>query len=195
MNKEEIFKDIEGFEGLYQISNYGRVYSVKSGKFLKAQKHTNDYRQVNLHKDAKQKTYTIHRLVAQAFIPNPSNLPQINHKDENPSNNHVSNLEWCSASYNNNYGSRTERAIPKMVQNPNYQATREKSGKPKKPVLQFTRQGEFVAEYSSTREAERQTGINQASISQCCRGVKHYNSASNYLWRYKNVSRSMLNLK
>ena len=184
MNKEEIFRDIEGFENLYQISNYGRVYSLISGKFLKTCKDKDNYRQITLHKNGKQKTYLVHRLVAQAFIPNPSNLPQINHKDENPSNNHLENLEWCDAKYNVNYGTRIER----VMQHPNYKATREKSGKVaseklSKPVLQFTKDGELVAEYPSTREAERQTRIYNQSISKCCN--EKLKSAGKYLWRYK----------
>ncbi len=195
MNKEEIFKDIEGFEGLYQISNLGRVYSVKRGKFLKPGKHTDNYSQVNLYKNGKCKTYKIHRLVATAFIPNPMNYKEVNHINEVKSDNRVENLEWCDRSYNINYGSRTEKAIPKMMQNPNWRATREKCGRTKKTVLQFTLNGEFVKEFPSIHEASRQTKINQGHISKCCNGVKHYKSCGGFVWQYKNVSRSMLNLK
>jgi hypothetical protein len=186
--ENEVFVDIENYEGLYRISSFGRVYSVKRNKFLKPKKDKDNYLLVNLYKNGKRKNYKIHRLVAQAFLPNPSNLPQVNHKDENPSNNHLENLEWCDAKYNCNYGSRTERAISKMVQNPNYQATREKSLKAaheklSKPVLQFDKQGKFVAEFPSTREAERATGIYQSNISNCC--LEKYKSAGKYLWRFK----------
>jgi hypothetical protein len=160
---EEQMKDIKDYEGLYQVSNLGTVYSVKSGKFLKPRKTKLGYILIDLYKNNKQKTYYLHRLVAQAFIPNPLNLPEVNHKSEIKTDNRVENLEWMSHKENINYGSRTERCSKK--------------------VLQFTREGEFVAEYSSTHEAERQTGIYFQSISQCCKGKRH--SAGNYIWRYK----------
>ena len=132
-----------------------------------------------------QKKIQVHKLVAQAFISNPLHLPEVNHKSEVKSENHVSNLEWCDRSYNNNYGTRTKRAISKMVQHPNWIASHEKCGKPKKTVLQFTLNGEFVAEYPSTREASRQAKIAQSSISSCCNGRKSHNTAGGYLWKYK----------
>jgi hypothetical protein len=180
--EEEEFKDIENYEGLYQVSNYGRVYSLISKKFLKTCKNNKNYLVVTLCKNGKKKNYQVHRLVAQAFLENPLNYKEVNHKDENPSNNHLENLEWCSASYNINYGSRTER----MMQNPNYKATRKKCGVPKKPVLQFTRQGEFVKEYPSTCEAERQTKIASTHISSCCNGSRK--SCGGFVWRFKDVS-------
>ena len=187
----EEFRDIEEYEE-YQVSSYGRVYSVKSGKFLKPDKDKKNYLRVVLYKEGKGKTFQVHRLIATAFIPNPSNLPQVNHKDENPSNNHLENLEWCNAKYNINYGTRTERALAKTLQHPNYKATRTKCSKAaaekakeklSKPVLQFDKQGEFVAEFPSAREAERATGIVQNNISNCCNGSR--NSAGGYLWRFK----------
>lgn len=110
----EEWKDIQGYEGLYQVSNYGRVKSLgnekkRNDKILKAQTKKNMYKQIGLHKDGIEKKYLIHRLVAQAFIPNPNNYKEVNHKDENPSNNNVFNIEWCSSSYNANYGTRKER--------------------------------------------------------------------------------------
>ena len=182
--ENEVFKDIENYEGLYKVSNQGRIYSLISNKFLKTRKEKSNYLLIDLCKNGKKKTYSVHRLVASTFLPNPSNLPQVNHKDENPSNNHLENLEWCDAKYNTNYGSRTER----MLQNPNYQATREKCSKAaaekcSKPVLQFTRQGEFVKEYPSTCEAERQTKIPKSNISRCC--LEKRKSAGKYLWRFK----------
>lgn len=106
---KQIWKDIPGYEGLYQVSNTGRVRSLnynRTGK-SKVRKQNTDkrgYKRVNLCKDGKNKIYSIHRLVALAFIPNPNNYPIINHKDENPSNNAVWNLEWCTQEYNINYG-------------------------------------------------------------------------------------------
>ena len=182
--ENEILRDIENYENLYQISNLGRVYSLISGKFLKPQKDKDNYRQVVLCKNGKKKTYKIHRLVASAFIPNPLHLPQVNHKDENKTNNRVSNLEWMSHKENMNYGTRTER----MMRHPNWRASIEKCLKAaheklSKSVLQFDKQGEFVNEYPSTWEAARQTKINQGDISQCCLGKRK--SAGKYVWKYK----------
>lgn len=111
----EIWKPIANYEGLYEVSNEGNVRSLNyrhTGKVqvLKLSVNRYGYLQVNLHsKEGKQKTYKVHRLVAQAFIPNPNNLPEVNHKDENKTNNCVENLEWCDRKYNNNYGSRNEK--------------------------------------------------------------------------------------
>ena len=123
---EEIWKDIEGYEGLYQVSNMGRVKSVErmkwSGKcyykaperILKPRKNGGGYLVVMLSKNGKVKTCRVHRLVATAFIPNPNNLPQINHIDENKGNNHMENLEWCDSKYNNNYGTHNKRVSEKL---------------------------------------------------------------------------------
>lgn len=118
-NRVEIWKDIEGYEGLYQISNMGRVKSLakqtlcghrkeqtifRNEKFLSLRCNKKGYLQVGLSKNGIRKQFTVHRLVAQTFIPNPNNLPQVNHKDENKTNNCIENLEWCTAEYNCNYG-------------------------------------------------------------------------------------------
>lgn len=103
-----MWKDIENYEGLYQVNELGEIKSRK-GIILKPQLHKDGYFQVALYKDGIRKIFYVHRLVAKAFIPNPDNLPEVNHKDENKSNNTVDNLEWCSRIYNCNYGSRNER--------------------------------------------------------------------------------------
>ena len=121
----EIWKDIEGYEGIYQVSNFGNVKSLsrlthfenthKSGyrltkeRILKSGVGSNGYSSVVLRKDGKSRTFMVHRLVALTFIPNLENLPEINHKDENKQNNHINNLEWCSHIYNGNYGTSKER--------------------------------------------------------------------------------------
>ena len=114
----EIWKDIPGYEGKYEVSNLGNVRSLnynRSGepKLLK-QGNVNGYKVVILYKDGKKKTCNVHRLVAMTFIPNPDNLPIVNHKDEDKSNNNVNNLEWCTYKYNNTYGTARERAGKKM---------------------------------------------------------------------------------
>ena len=108
----EIWKNIEGYEGKYQVSNLGRVKSmIGQEKVLHPKKHRNGHLQIGLHKDKKRKTMYIHRIVAQAFIPNPDNIACVNHKDENPNNNNVDNLEWCTQKYNCNYGTRVDRIM------------------------------------------------------------------------------------
>ena len=106
----EEWKDIKGYEGIYQISNKGRVKSLHYGKekILSGTPIKGGYLFINLSKNGKTKPFYIHRLVAQAFLPNPDNLPDVNHKDEDKTNNYVENLEWCSRKYNINYGNRNE---------------------------------------------------------------------------------------
>lgn len=102
-------KDIEGYEGRYMVSDQGQVYNVKRKQFMSLQDDGRGYLFTGLSKNGKRKFYKVHRLVAQAFIPNPDNLPEVNHKDENKHNNCVDNLEWCDVKYNRNYGTRNER--------------------------------------------------------------------------------------
>lgn len=171
---DEIWKDKKDYEGLYQVSNWGRVKSFKFGKerILKQFTNNDGYLQVHLCKNGKLKTFLVHRLVAEAFLDNPNNLPQVNHKDENPQNNNVENLEFCSAKYNTNFGTRNKRISDKNT-----------NGKLSKPVLQFTLDGQFVKEWPSVRQAEREGGFNQSHITDCCRGkIKTH---KNFIWKYK----------
>lgn len=102
-------KNIKNYEGLYAITEEGKVWSYKSNKFLKPREIANGYLGVTLYKDGVGKQYRLHRLVAEAFIPNPDNLPIINHKNEIKTDCNVNNLEWCSHQYNSNYGSIKEK--------------------------------------------------------------------------------------
>ena len=113
----EEWKNIIGYEGLYEVSNKGNVRNVRRNTLLKLSKNKYGYIQVYLYKNGIRKGFKVHRLVAQAFILNPDNLPQVNHRDENPGNNNVDNLEWCTHKYNVNYGHRTENAINTRVKN------------------------------------------------------------------------------
>lgn len=212
----EIWKDIKGFEGLYQVSNKGRVKALSNNKahsrykeeHILTYKKTRKYHSVCLVSDnGKVKYISVHRLVAMAFLPNPNNHPQINHKDENPHNNNVDNLEWCNALYNNNYGlhnanlsaslkntySSTEirdkmrkaRAEVSMRQSwKDNQRKAQLNNSNSKTVLQLDLNGNVLAEYPSLNEACRQTGIFAQNIGACCKGI--LKQTHNYLWRYKN---------
>lgn len=124
----ETWKDVAGYEGQYQVSNFGRVRSLKYGKVRLLKPGTNGcgYFQVGFRRDGNRKLFLVHRLVAEAFIPNPSNFPFINHKDENPANNAVWNLEWCTSEYNANYGTRNGRISKAMTGRVVAESTREK---------------------------------------------------------------------
>lgn len=169
---EEIWKNIEGYEGLYQVSNLGRVKSLKFGKekILKPVKNTFGYLQVILCKENIQKHLYVHRLVAQAFIPNPLNLPEINHKTEDKQLNYVWCLEYCDRKYNNNYGTHNERSANSRINHP---------AKSRKVICVETN-----IIYPSSMEAQRQTGISQSNIISCCKGK--YKSAGGYHWKYYN---------
>lgn len=105
----ERWKDINGFEGLYMISDYGNVLSLKNNIIRKTKKNNRNYHQICLNKNGEQHYFLVHRLVAEHFIDNPNNYPQVNHKDENKDNNRADNLEWCTNRYNCRYGTRNER--------------------------------------------------------------------------------------
>lgn len=162
----EIWKDIKGYEELYQVSDLGRVRSFKSGKWqtLKNRLTPRGYYLVTLYKDGKATNKWVHKLVAQAFIPNPDNLPQVNHKDEDKLNNAASNLEWCTAKYNINYGEGAKIRMKKI------------KSKLSKPVHCI----DTDEIYESAIEAERQTGIQH--ISEVCSGKRE--SAGGMWWEY-----------
>ena len=174
---EEEWRDIKGFEGKYMVSNLGRVKSLNynnTGKegIMKGADNGRGYLFVVLYKDGKDKKCRINRLVAQAFLPNPDNLPEVNHKDENKLNNCVDNLEWCDRSYNVNYGTRNKRSSEKRRNDPNRSKT----------VVGINNADGSMVIFPSSCEAERQTGIFQTSIIRCCQGK--VNSAGGYFWFY-----------
>ena len=114
---KEIWKDIKGYEGIYQVSNFGRIKSSYTKRILKGGKNKAGYLLVGLYKQGVLSRKSIHRLVAEAFIPNPDNKPEVNHIDENKTNNMVSNLEWMTAKENINHGTRNERSnITRSIQ-------------------------------------------------------------------------------
>lgn len=129
MEQNEIWKDIEGYEGLYEVSSLGRVRSLdridgaghlRKGKILKPKLEPSGYLRVTLHKESIGKCFRINRLVASAFIPNPNGYPVVNHRDEDKTNDRADNLEWCTVRYNNNYGTRNERIVQTKINNGTY---------------------------------------------------------------------------
>lgn len=113
---KEVWKDIPGYEGLYLVNQWGDIYSLYTNRKLKWSIHKDGYKIYNLHKDKKAFIMTAHRAVALAFIPNPDNLPLINHKDEDKQNCYVENLEWCSHLYNNMYNDRQKKIQEKSLE-------------------------------------------------------------------------------
>lgn len=176
---EEVWKQIKGFEGYYEVSNFGNVRSIDryvyqqgreqlyKGVQISPYKINSGYLCVRLSKGNKKKGYLVHRLVAEAFIQNPQSLPQINHKDENKHNNNIENLEWCTLSYNASYGT-----LP--------QKKKEKFGH---RVCQYDNRGSFLRTFTSSREAERETNIRHSEILDCCKHLAH--TAGGYIWRFK----------
>lgn len=164
----EIWKDIKEYEGLYQVSNFGRVKSLKFGKekVMSPVLHTRGYLNIELSNKGLRKVKKIHRLVAEAFIPNPKNFPQVNHKDENKTNNSVDNLEWCTSQYNCHYGTRIKRF----------------SDNKKKKIYQFDLNGNFIKEWKSAVDIEKETGLEKSNIRCCCRG--EIKKAYGFIWRY-----------
>ena len=159
----EIWKDIEGYEGKYQVSNHGNVKSLAYGQNL-SPSIKNGYRFVFLRKNGTGKNFYVHRLVAEAFIEKPEGKDFVNHKDECRTNNHVENLEWCTQAYNNTYGTCKIRDA----------AAKER------PVEQLLN-GVVIHKWKSTREAQR-AGFWSGCIAQCCN--KKRKTHAGYEWRW-----------
>lgn len=161
----EEWKDINGYNGIYQVSNLGNVRNAKRDKILLQDTTKGGYKRVTLYKDGKSKHFQVHRLVAFSFLPNPVNFPCVNHKDENPSNNNVDNLEWCTYSYNINYGTRNTQ----LSQNA-------------KKVCQMDFYGNVLATYISIGFAAKMLGVDPSNIYKCCNGELSY--AYDYKWKF-----------
>lgn len=179
----EEWRPIVGFEGLYEVSNTGivrtqgrTIEAVRNGttytksyppRTMAISNGKGGYQILCLYKNGKHYNKSLHRLVAETFIPNPGNLPQINHKDENILNNHADNLEWCDAKYNCNYGKRTEKSIA-----------------PKRKPVGCYKDGALVKTFVSQAQAGREMGVESSGISMCCNGkIPHFHG---YEWRFIN---------
>lgn len=176
---KEIWKDIPQFSGLYEASNYGRIrrterYIVRNNgnplflkeRIMKQVKKSNGRMYVNLYKDGKKYCKTVHRLVMSAHVPNPEHLEHINHKDEDPTNNRLDNLEWCTEWYNHHYGTKIERVAQKQC----------------KPINCYDIDGNFIKTYDSIKEASKDLGEDASKITKIC---KHkWKNSTKYLFEY-----------
>lgn len=169
---------LKEYDGLYLISDTGKIFSVRTNRIMRTEYTKEGYERVEININGVPHRHFVHRLVAETFIPNPDNLPVVNHKDENPRNNNVDNLEWCTHKYNINYGT----CIARRVAHTEYRVGSKNINA--KRVYQFAMDGSPVAEYGSVAEASEQTGLNRKSISKaCCGKLKKY---SEYFWSYTN---------
>ena len=175
---EEVWKDVPGYDGLYQVSNKGQVKSMyfhaqkgkgnnlkDNPKILIPSVDSYGYKIVSLCNGDTKKTVTVHKLVAAAFIPNPDNLPCINHIDENKQNNCVENLEWCTVEYNNSYGTKGERTAQTL----------------KKKVYQYDQEMNLIAVYDGAIDAEKETGVSRSNICICIKG--RAKMAGGFIWK------------
>ena len=170
-----VISDGEIYEG-FEVSNLGRVKSLnyrRTGRaeLLKPGKNTDGYLSVVLWKNGKPKSCLVHRLVAFAFLENPENKPEINHIDENKTNNRVDNLEWKTHKDNMNHGTRNERAAKARI-----------NGKCSKKVLQLSLSGELIREWESTKECGR-NGFNQGHVAECCRGERKTHKGFRFMYK------------
>lgn len=199
----EIWKDVVGYEGIYEISSYGRIRSVDRisptkcnsykrtyGKMLSPHPDTKGYLILQLcngQRNAIQKPKKIHRLVAEAFIPNPEGKPQVNHKDLNKQNNHVDNLEWVTPSENVRHAIANGAKKPMYGKRPEYWRKKIHDAvitRCAKPVIQMDLEGNVMAKYESLNEAGRQVfGKEKTHIRDCCMGRRH--TCGGFKWKYK----------
>ena len=169
MNGEE-WRDVAGYEGLYQVSSFGMVKSLVRKKVLPVHNTSNGYFQVHLYREGKAKYAYVHRLVADAFCTHGNQLQnEVNHVDGDRRNNRADNLEWCTRSENH----RTEIYIRRQIEAKMHIC---------KPVSQFTMEGEHIATFHGLHEASRQTGALRHCIKKCCEGIAR--QAGGYRWQF-----------
>lgn len=179
----ELWKDIEGFEGLYQVSTWARVKRlptidtinrIRKEKIMKPSYDKDGYLFIGLTINGKQKHFRIHRLVAKAFIPNPDNLPLVNHKDEVKDNNYPYNLEWCTYKYNTNYGNCISKRTKTWIENFEYEK-----------VYQYDLNGNFIKEWASAKEASIELNISKNGIQSNCYNPVRNKTYKGFIWSYE----------
>ena len=173
--KTAIYDDVV-YEGLYQVSNFGNIMSLNyrntgRAELMNPWEDKDGYLKIGLRKNRKTDFILVHRLVAQTFLPNPDNYPQVNHKDENKANNRVENLEWCDGKYNHNY-----RTINQRISKANT------NGKLSKPVLQLSLTGELIREYPSANECGR-NGFERSGVIRCCNGKQKTHKGFKFMYK------------
>ena len=182
-------KPVVGYEGYYEVDQFGRVFGVDrvisvddngrkykkpiAGNQMKQSLKNKGYKVVSLTKDGITKMVYVHRLVAEAFIPNPDNLPMVNHKDEDKTNNFLENLEWCTAKYNCNYGTGVQRHADKI---------RGRESEKRIAVIQRSVDGKFINRYSSVKDAATSVNGTTGAISAVCNGRRK--TAYGYIWEH-----------
>lgn len=162
----------------YGVDEYGNVYSIKKNKKLTPKKNHDGYLRIQLWKNGKCEFVSIHRLVAEEYIPNPNNYPIVNHLDGDKQNNHYTNLEWCTQKDNIIHSWKNGFSKPR----------RNEKVKMSKRIDQLTLEGEYITTFPSTMEIERQLGIPHSQISNVCKNKKNYHSAGGFKWRYSETS-------
>ena len=170
---EELWKDIPGYEGLYQVSNYGRIksFKLKKERILKLRQSRCGYLLVVLYNfEHQSKCYSVHRLVAQCFVKNPNNKLTVNHKDENKLNNNANNLEWLTSLEQNLYGTRIQRLKQKLY----------------KKVNQYDLDGNYIKTWNSIKDVETKLGISSSHITGCCKHNYGRKTIGGYRWEYAN---------
>lgn len=175
-NETEIWKDIPGYEGLYQVSNLGKVVQCKKNKCLTLSETTKGYLRAYVYKDGEREAFSVHRLVAKLFIPNPENKPEVNHKFGNKKDNRWHQLEWTTTKENVIHSFEVlNRVAPKGEKN-----------KLSKPVEQLSLSGEIVNTFCSTTEARKSGAIDAKALNRCLKG--EISSARGFLWRFKSIA-------
>lgn len=175
MINTEIWKDIQGFDGLYQVSNLGRIKSSIRSRILEGSLNKEGYRRITLRSSGTGRPYYVHRLVAETFLPNPDNLPQVDHINTIRDDNRIENLRWVTPSKNNNN---------KLTRKRNKKAQIELTAF-KRLIIQLNMDNSFVAIFYYASDASKSTGIHSRAILKCCNGIQ--NSAGGYIWMFYNM--------